>query len=82
MGALINNLVRMGRISDPRCVYCEEEKSVKHMMFSCMKWDYFRLSLNTILDHDIIPKNVQNLLCGPTDEDMLEESELRRVAVE
>jgi len=80
-GCFIQYLVRMGRISDPRCVYCGEEDVVKYTILVCVRWDHFRFPLNGILDCGIIPEDVQNLLRRSTDENIPENSELKRAAV-
>lgn len=54
---------------DAACLYCQHpEDTVEHTIFDCAYWDLFRQPVNAFVgNRNITPRDVQDLMCGPSD---------------
>jgi len=82
-GCFQKYLWKKNRALTPACVHCTAEMdSAEHTIFRCPFWEEDRAELRRSLGRRPEPKDVQDLLCRPNEEELPADAVLRRRVLE
>jgi len=73
-GCFQHYLFKRRRAVDSNCVYCEaSEDTAEHTIFNCTHWSSYKEEISGVLSREPRPEDVENLLCSPMTEQLLED---------